>query len=292
MKGYFVYMFLDIDDNVLYIGSSIHLVVRIEKQHFLSQHGNLSEECILESHKILYHQGVSSDDMKIKERYLINILDPKYNNKLNNNNKFSFTIDIDWKLYSLDTESLIEKRQKKNQSNKLINHSFDINTPSLVIEKANKNNYLRIPSLSNEDKKRMGVYPFFNDAYFMLINNEYYYHHFNNISSSIGYTLLNNIRTYRTLEFYNKEYGSKFFIWVECKENDNNLFEISESPYASDYYGEKEDKTTKNERDKRLLFINYDMLRASGRIIHDDDKIEFYNSILNIDSVIEREIPF
>jgi hypothetical protein len=292
MKGYFVYMFLDIDDNVLYIGSSIHLVVRIEKQHFLSQHGNLSEECILESHKILYHQGVSSDDMKIKERYLINILEPKYNNKLNNNNKFSFTIDIDWKLYSLDTESLIEKRQKKNQSNKLINHSFDINTPSLVIEKANKNNYLRIPSLSNEDKKRMGVYPFFNDAYFMLINNEYYYHHFNNISSSIGYTLLNNIRTYRTLEFYNKEYGSKFFIWVECKENDNNLFEISESPYASDYYGEKEDKTTKNERDKRLLFINYDMLRASGRIIHDDDKIEFYNSILNIDSVIEREIPF
>mgnify|MGYP006152384201 CR=1 FL=1 len=69
MKGYFVYMFLDIDDNVLYIGSSIHLVIRIEKQHFLSQHGNLSEECILESHKILYHQCVSSDDMKIKEIY-------------------------------------------------------------------------------------------------------------------------------------------------------------------------------------------------------------------------------
>jgi hypothetical protein len=292
MKGYFVYMFLDMDDNVLYIGSSIHLVVRIEKQHFLSQHGNLSEECILESHKILYHQGVSSDDMKIKERYLINILEPKYNNKLNNNNKFSFTIDIDWKLYSLDTEGLIEKRQKKNQSNKLANHSFDINTPSLIIEKANKNNYLRIPSLSDEDKERMGVYPFFNDAYFMLINNEYYYHHFNDISSSVGYTLLNNTRTYRTLEFYNKEYGSKFFIWVECKENDNDLFEISESPYASDYYGEKEDKTTKNERDKRLLFINYDMLRASGRIIHDDDKIEFYNSILNIDYVIEREVPF
>lgn len=287
MKGYFVYMFLGVDDNVLYIGSSIHLVKRIEQQHFLSQHGNLSEECILESHKILYHQGVSSDDMKIKERYLINILEPKYNNKLNNNNKFSFTIDIDWKLYSLDAESLIEKRQKKNQSNKLINHSFDINTPSLIIEKANKNNYLRIPSLSDEEKEQMGFHPFFNDSYFMLINNEYYYHHFNNLSSSASYTILNKARIYRNLEKINNKHGSNSLVWVECNEDDNVLF----SPGESEFFHVEEGKELSNQRAKKLLFINYKLLRHIDMICGDED-IKYYNSILNITDVIEREIQF
>lgn len=135
MKGFFVYMFLGADESVLYIGSSIHLVERIEKQHFLSQHGNLSEECILETNKILYHQSVSADDMKIKERYLINTLKPKYNDKLNNNNIFSFTIDLDWKLYSLNTETMIEKRndfkskaekklKSRNQESKILEIEF------------------------------------------------------------------------------------------------------------------------------------------------------------------------
>lgn len=181
MKGYFVYMFLDIDDNVLYIGSSIHLVVRIEKQHFLSQHGNLSEECILESHKILYHQGVSSDDMKIKERYLINDLKPKYNNKLNNNNKFSFTIDIDWKLYSIDTQSLINKREikskkfhqiknftlSKNNSNITINDDseiFRLSTCTIFYEKENKDCLVR----------NVFGYSCWDDFYFVRINKELY----------------------------------------------------------------------------------------------------------------------
>lgn len=124
MKGHFVYMFLNEREDPLYIGISTNLTTRIETQHFKSLYGNLSFECIEETHSILYHTATSGDDMKIKERYLINTLNPKYNNKMNNENKFSFTIDIDWKLYSINTEELIEVRSLKTQSSgkKITNH--------------------------------------------------------------------------------------------------------------------------------------------------------------------------
>lgn len=34
MKGFFIYMFLDQEETPLYIGQSINLINRIEKQHF------------------------------------------------------------------------------------------------------------------------------------------------------------------------------------------------------------------------------------------------------------------
>jgi excinuclease UvrABC nuclease subunit len=114
MKGYFVYMFLNEKEEPLYIGLSTNLTTRIEVQHFKSSNGNLSQECIEETYSILYHTALSIDDMKIKERYLINTLNPKlYNNKMNNENKFSFTIEIDWKLYSIDKSKLIQDKEKR-----------------------------------------------------------------------------------------------------------------------------------------------------------------------------------
>ena len=53
MTGFFIYMFLDDEENPLYIGQSINLINRIEKQHFLSEYGNLSEECILKTKRVL-----------------------------------------------------------------------------------------------------------------------------------------------------------------------------------------------------------------------------------------------
>lgn len=174
-------MFLDIDDNVLYIGSSIHLVIRIEKQHFLSLHGNLSEECILESHKILYHQGVSSDDMKIKERYLINDLKPKYNNKLNNNNKFSFTIDIDWKLYSVDAQSLINKREIKSKKfHQIRNYTLKSDNTKIIINDVSEIFCLYTGTLPYEKGNKgflvrnSSGYSRWDDFYFVRINKELY----------------------------------------------------------------------------------------------------------------------
>ena len=112
-KAYHLYMFLDKDENPLYIGISKNLTTRIETQHFKSLNGNLSQECIDETYSILYHIAFSEEDMKLKERYLINTLNPKYNKKMNKKNRFSFTIDIDWKLYNVDVENLIEVTRKK-----------------------------------------------------------------------------------------------------------------------------------------------------------------------------------
>ena len=101
MIGFFIYMFLDEEEKPLYIGQSINLINRIEKQHFLSEYGNLSEECILKTKQVLYHECISADDMKVKERYLINTLSPEFNISLNNKSRFSFSIEIDWKYLSL-----------------------------------------------------------------------------------------------------------------------------------------------------------------------------------------------
>ncbi|WP_454059254.1 GIY-YIG nuclease family protein [Elizabethkingia ursingii] len=114
MEGFFVYMFLDKDETPLYIGRSINLIKRVEKQHFLSQYGNLSDECLQLTKKVLYHECLSSEDMKIKERYLINTLEPYYNDKLNNKNRFSFTIDINWKYFSVNKEHILEKKRTRN----------------------------------------------------------------------------------------------------------------------------------------------------------------------------------
>lgn len=136
MKGNFVYMFLNEIEEPLYIGISINLVNRIEAQHFKSSNGNLSQECIHETDRILYHQAASSDDMKVKERYLINTLNPKYNVKMKNNSRFSFAIDFDWKLYSLDKEEILKNKINKSLKNHptLKNHNHDfINQRTLKI---------------------------------------------------------------------------------------------------------------------------------------------------------------
>ena len=125
MKGFFIYMFLDQEETPLYIGQSINLINRIEKQHFLSEYGNLSEDCIHKTKQVLYHECISADDMKIKERYLINTLSPEFNIALNNKSKFSFSIHIDWKYLPLNTEGILEKKEEnriiKKDGGKTIN---------------------------------------------------------------------------------------------------------------------------------------------------------------------------
>jgi hypothetical protein len=259
MKGYFVYMFLDMDDNVLYIGSSIHLVVRIEKQHFLSQHGNLSEECILITHKVLYHQGVSSDDMKVKERYLINTLDPKYNDKMKNNSKFSFVIDnIDWKLYSLDTESLIEKRQNSSRgSEAILNHLLDIKnlktkrTPPYYtkIEYQHKNNYYIIKYPEKADNECPHLPIEYSNFYVFLINNEYYIKGFYlNFYTSVNY-----------LKHSELHLNNEDFLQIEI-EGDRDFFIPTDFGFDSEEWNQEPFTTIKYETVKRLELLEEEII--------------------------------
>jgi len=174
-------MFLDKVGNHLYIGSSVNLNNRIINQHFLSAKGNLSKECIEKTHKVLFHRCLSKDDMKIKERYLINTLNPTYNEKLNNEAKFSFKLTIDeWEIFSLNKEYLINKRELNENRNlyKLKNHVIavkninNVNNPVFSAKIENFNNedfciYSRtVKDFWDEGQNRITKY------FFIKINDE------------------------------------------------------------------------------------------------------------------------
>ena len=93
-KMHYIYKFLSEEGEVLYVGMTGSIKSRINTQHFRST-GHLSDDCYREAKVVVFHECVSRDDAKIRERYLINLESPKYNNKMNNNSAFSFTID-DW----------------------------------------------------------------------------------------------------------------------------------------------------------------------------------------------------
>jgi hypothetical protein len=276
MKGYFVYMFLNENEDVLYIGSSIHLVTRIESQHFVGQNGNLKEECILETHKILYHQSLSESDMKVKERYLINTLVPKYNNKMNQNDRFSFVIDnINWKLYSIDNEGLIEKRNKKKE---FINHFLDINSDLLIIDKSNRKNYQMFDSKN---------YPWHSDT-FIKINNEFYFHNFNSLSSCATFKIINGVRVYGTVEHMKNTHGSDIFVWVDSTVCDDVLFRLDK---VKPYKPRDESIESYNLNNRKLLFIKYDYLRRNDYLLS-DSQIKKYDFILGITEKVDRDIMF
>lgn len=92
---HYIYKFLSEEQEVLYIGITGNIKSRINTQHFRSS-GHLSDDCYNEAKAVIYHECVSRDDAKIRERYLINLESPKYNSKMNNSNAFGFTID-DWR---------------------------------------------------------------------------------------------------------------------------------------------------------------------------------------------------
>jgi hypothetical protein len=270
-------MFLDEHEEVLYIGSSIHLVTRIESQHFLSQNGNLNEECILQTHKILYHQCLSDSDMKIKERYLINTLVPRNNVKMNKSDKFSFVIDnINWTLFSIDNEGLVEKRRNLiYKKTELINHFLDSNSDLLIIEKPNSKNYLKI---NNETWDVCS-------SFFIKINNEFYYHHLNRMSYEAGYSIKDGIRIYQNVEYKKSRHGFHHFIWVDSADNDSDLFIFE----GCGFRHPDESEESFNLSHRKLLFIEYNYIRKNDYLISDNE-IKKYNSLLGITEIFEREI--
>lgn len=107
---YYIYQFLDKSENVIYVGYTGDIKTRICVQHF-GGIGHLSNECYEQVFMVVYSECVSIDDAKVKERYLINKLSPKYNMKLNNQSKFSFEIEIsDWRYLPIDKKSLLKKK--------------------------------------------------------------------------------------------------------------------------------------------------------------------------------------
>ena len=256
----YVYMFLNEFEEPIYIGISKRLTTRIETQHFKGKSGNLSKECIEETHKILYHQATSADDMKIKERYLINTLNPKYNNKMNNGNNFNFSISFDWEEYKFNKDELLKKREDNEYKSysKFRNYSYDFQNQKVLKLSTDRTIRTFGTCLLHSDKyypniefpKRSGGHNRGDDFNFIKINNElyvfsreifnFYDFEYPDFESSIG--------TIQDIKKLTDEYGLDSFVIVSCKEK-KGIFDG----------GNNSDKLP-----NEVLFMKYEVLKKTG----------------------------
>lgn len=259
-KDYYVYMFLDKDENPLYIGSSFNLVTRIEQQHFLNKNGNLVEECIIKTYKILYHKAESYDDMMIKERYLINTLDPIFNIKLKNNSKFSFKIDFEWNLYSVDTKSLIEKRKKR--SRKRLEPIYVPIKELLCLS-------LYFPSIDNDFRHPYGGYNPAQDDFYLFKLNDCWYIWCSEIDNLYLRSVeITHVTDFDIQEYYDEELIKGDFIWIRSHEDEY-------TPFQKYGYNPKCKGEMHILNPNKRLFLNYNKFKKM-KLIHNGyiDQIE------------------
>jgi len=88
---YNIYKLINSEGEAIYIGLTTNYKSRIASSH-KSGNGHLPLECYGEMSEIHIAPVNNRDEMKIYERYLINLLSPKYNKKMNNNNNFRFKL--------------------------------------------------------------------------------------------------------------------------------------------------------------------------------------------------------
>lgn len=119
---YCVYKFVGYDNEILYIGKTSTDITYRMIQHFLN--GHLESGVYKKVHKIYYSNCLNRDDMSIKERYLINKLNPKYNKEYNNNHSFNFEIS-DFKWIEFDLNTIKSKKNKTRKKQGIINTTDD-----------------------------------------------------------------------------------------------------------------------------------------------------------------------
>ena len=102
----YIYQFLNKNEEVIYVGITQDIKARIRSQHF-TVGGHLPKDCYEEAEMVLYSECLSHDDARIKEHYLINKLQPKFNTMMNNGSRFNFEIDdFKWKYIGVDKSEI------------------------------------------------------------------------------------------------------------------------------------------------------------------------------------------
>lgn len=133
---YYIYRFLDENQNDIYVGITNDIKRRITQQHFTSR-GHLSYKCYEEAEYVVYSKCYSKDDARIKERYLINKLSPKYNVVYKNDSVFNFEInDFQWIYIPFDKEKFFKSLEKAEEK--------ELNSLKLLTEIDIPNNYVLV----------------------------------------------------------------------------------------------------------------------------------------------------
>lgn len=138
-KKYYVYKFLNDNQEVLYVGKTTNLKDRMFK-HFNS--GHLSPECYSEVSSIRYIECKTDLEMTIKEIYFIDKYKPKYNSVFVNDESMDPIEEFDnikWdKEYKIEKQAKVIDKDliKTNDINKLKNKIITLN--KLLIDTTDK----------------------------------------------------------------------------------------------------------------------------------------------------------
>jgi hypothetical protein len=117
-KKYYVYKFLDANDNVLYVGKTTKKL-----KYRLSGHYHLPKDCYTKISSIEYCTLFSKIDMDLYELYYINKYKPQYNSfGVCNDTPSNCMKDVKWKRLSsnivddfIETKTLGTKREREEQ---------------------------------------------------------------------------------------------------------------------------------------------------------------------------------
>lgn len=113
--SFFLYRFMDIDNNIIYIGRTNDIKRRILKEHF-SDNTHLPKECYLETVRVEYTEIINESEEVAYEAILINQHRPKYNIQFKDFGKFEIDIpNFIWKEFEWEYKNQLEwLKLKKN----------------------------------------------------------------------------------------------------------------------------------------------------------------------------------
>ena len=106
---YYIYQFIDKDNNILYVGKTVNLSSR------MSGHNHLPSDCYEKRKKILYAKVLTNSDMCLYERYYIDKLKPPYNTADLHDDKLTIQLpELTFKEYvASDFNPPQQKKQKR-----------------------------------------------------------------------------------------------------------------------------------------------------------------------------------
>lgn len=164
-----IYRFLDIDNNVIYVGKTERLRYRMN-YHF-SRTGHLPKECYESVYRVQFIAMTSTVLMDMKEMYYINLYKPKFNkNHLYNEPGFiisDFSSD-EWLDYSEDVFYKLENMRETKIGNLISPNECDIKRVNSIFKRKRNNNYLVYIEYTNFEgatkQKRKGTFKNKKDA--------------------------------------------------------------------------------------------------------------------------------
>lgn len=151
MSKYFVYRFIDIEDNIIYVGKTKNMRTRMYT-HF--NRGHLPKECYGSVEKVEMIELNNKLDMDIKEIYYIDLYKPKYNtiNKLEGNMASEFKEKDKWIEYTVIDDSYVNKlkecikrkdREIERLNDEIESHKNKVKELNETINSKNADNFLR-----------------------------------------------------------------------------------------------------------------------------------------------------